>query len=119
MGAHKLLKMGIKQSKRSVDISSTPKKGGPEVEAKEEKIVAEVIEEKPANGEAVVTENGDAKTEINGDVKKEVIKEIVEEVEKEKGDGDSKETEEGVEKSDEKPEEKKKESKATNLRKKL
>merc|ERR1712130_765076 len=115
---------GIKQSKRSVDISSTPKKGDAPV--KEEKIVTEVTDEKPVNGEAVVTENGDVNTEVNGDVKKEElvteepIKEVAEEDgEKEKGDGDAKETEEGVEKTDEQPEEKKKESKATNLRKKL
>merc|ERR1712013_449674 len=116
-------KMGIKQSKRSVDITSTPKKDGvPAV--KDEKIVAEVIDEKPtANGDAKV-ENGEVKTsETNGDVQKEdlkdesVIKEEVTEddTEKEKGEGDSKETEEGADKV----EEKKKESKTTNLRKKL
>merc|ERR1712128_166670 len=117
--------MGVKHSKRSVEISSTPKKGEPELKNKEEK-VAEVTEEKPVNGEVIVTENGDAKTETNGDVvkedviKEEPIKEVAEdEGDKEKGDGDSKETEEGVEKSDDsKVEEKKKESKTTNLRKK-
>merc|ERR1712013_478894 len=102
-------KMGIKQSKRSVDITSTPKKDGvPAVE--DEKIVAEVIDEKPtANGDAKV-ENGEVKTsETNGDVPKEdlkdesVIKEEVteEETEKEKGEGESKETEEGADKVEE------------------
>lgn len=91
----------------------------------DEKIIAEITDEKPtANGDAKV-ENGEVKSEeLNGDVKKEepikddsVIKEEAAEddTEKEKGEGDSKETEEGADKV----EEKKKDSKATNLRKKL
>merc|ERR1711902_252106 len=89
---------GNVKSKRTLDISSTPKKDG--VAVKEEK----VVDEKATNGDIPKIEaNGDVK-ETNGDVKKE----------EEKGEGDSKETEEGVEK-----EEVKKESKITNLKKRM
>merc|ERR1712130_581072 len=89
----------------------TPKKGG-DTPAKDA-VVADVT----GNGDVTKVENGDVKPEVtNGDVVKtdvkeeEVKEEVVEEAEKEKGEGDSKETEENPEK---------KESKATNLRKKL
>ena len=62
--------MGVKQSKQSVDISSTPKKAGPEGDVNNGKSPAEVKEveatkvngeaptngEAPANGEAVKAE---------------------------------------------------------------
>lgn len=74
--------MGVKQSKRSVDISSTPQKGaaGDAVvngKAKEDETKAEtVIDEKPTNGEV---------KETNGEVKKtEEVKEEVKEEETEK-----------------------------------
>merc|ERR1712111_210496 len=94
--------MGNVKSKRTLDMGSTPKKDG--VAIKEEK----VVDEKATNG--------DVKKE---EVKEEVVEEKKEDTEEEKkeeekGEGDSKETEEGVEK-----EEKKKESKVTNLRKKM
>merc|ERR1712045_981373 len=89
-------------SKRSVEISSTPKKGVvADITAKDETNV--VIEEKLGNGDAKVEDT------------KEEIKEIIKEGGEEKGEGDSKETET----DDKTEEEKKKESKATNIKKKL
>ena len=65
--------MGVKQSKRSVDISSTPQKPGIEANGKTvepEKLdngdTAKDIKEVVQNGEAA-TENGNA---VNGDAKK-------------------------------------------------
>merc|ERR1719220_1474612 len=88
--SQQISEMGIKQSKRTVDISSTPKKGG-DTPAKDA-VVAEVT----GNGDVAKVENGDVKPEVtNGDVvKKDVKEEVVEEAEKEKGEGDLKETEE-------------------------
>merc|ERR1712080_407947 len=71
-----IIKMGIKQSKRSVDITSTPKKGGDAaVIAKDEKAPLAKVEEKiAANGDA--TEKVEEKP-TNGDVKKEdEVKEV-------------------------------------------
>jgi len=62
--------MGNVKSKRTLDISSTPKKDG--VAVKEEK----VVDEKATNGDIPKIENGDVK-ETNGDLKKEEVKEEV------------------------------------------
>lgn len=78
--------MGVKQSKRSVDITSTPKKAGADGDV-ETKPVDEKVQvngdatEKVANGDATAT-NGDAtKVDEKADEKKE---EVVEEKEAEK-----------------------------------
>jgi len=107
--------MGNITSKRSVEISSTPKKGVvADITAKDETNV--VIEEKLGNGDAKVE---DTKEEIKEIIKEETKEETKEEDTKdggeEKGEGDSKETET----DDKTEEEKKKESKATNIKKKL
>ena len=63
--------MGVKQSKQSVDISSTPKKAGPEGDINNGKTAAEVkeVEATKVNGvEGEVKANGEA-TPANGDAK--------------------------------------------------
>ena len=83
--------MGVKQSKRSVDISSTPQKPGVEVNGtavEAEKIengdtAKEIKAEVVQNGEA--TENGVA---TNGDAKKDTEEEAKTEAEEEKKDGE-------------------------------
>ena len=78
--------MGVKASKQSVNISSTPKKAGlaeANGKAVDDKVVVEKVEDKPTNGEVKAVED------TNGDAKKEV-----EEVKAEDGE-DKKESEDG------------------------
>ena len=89
--------MGVKQSKRSVDISSTPAKGEPTVPTNGKITAAEdgdkVVDEK-------ITANGDAveKTETNGEVKNgDAVKENGEEKKAEDGENAANETKEGEE----------------------
>ena len=84
--------MGVKQSKRSVDITSTPAADGVAVNGKEvvingDKIIDDVTKTVTANGDSVaVTANGDANGEAKKEDKKEEEEEKKEEEKEEKKD---------------------------------
>ena len=65
--------MGVKGSKQSVDISSTPKKAGPDGDLNGKAVEPKIIEDTKINGDAEKPVNGDANGEVKADeeVKKE------------------------------------------------
>ena len=90
--------MGVKQSKQSVDISSTPKKGaGPDGDINNGKTAAEVKEVEATKVNGAVEANGEA-TPANGEAKTEDKKEV-EAAAEEKKEGEAE-----AEKTEEKPE---------------
>merc|ERR1712038_2095324 len=62
--------MGVKHSKQSVDISSTPKKPGAPVEEINGKTVEEKVEETKLNGDAETSKDEGKKTSAKDKIKK-------------------------------------------------
>ena len=109
--------MGVKQSKRSVDITSTPAKDGVVTNGKDaikengEKI-EDVTKTVTANGDSVAV-NGDAPKDTNGDVMKEETNEEDKKEEEKKEDSNEAEEKEGEAAEEEKKEEEGAEAAAT------